>query len=90
MYNSNLKWQIFKPKDTYTIDRDTYLYKPSPREATSVAMRMGAFPERNSAKQKWNHENQAVHSRQSGVPLKQRPINIPSFMAFTTPQSNFK
>lgn len=50
--------QIFKPKDTYTIDRDTYLYKPSPREATSVAMRMGAFPERNSAKQEWHYENQ--------------------------------
>lgn len=52
--------QIFKPKDTYTIDRDTYLYKPSPREATSVAMRMGAFPERNSAKQGWYHENQVI------------------------------
>lgn len=49
MYYATVIWND-KPKDTYTIDRDTYLYKPSPREATSVAMRMGAFPERNSAK----------------------------------------
>lgn len=62
--------QIFKPKDTYTIDRDTYLYKPSPREATSVAMRMGAFPERNSAKQEWRYENLAIHSRLRDMSLK--------------------
>lgn len=36
------KQKINKPP-TYT-----YLYKPSPREATSVAMSIGAFPDRNS------------------------------------------
>lgn len=28
--------------------REAHVYKPSPRDATSVAMRIGAFPERNS------------------------------------------
>lgn len=40
------KQKIHKPPT------ETYLYKPSPREATSVAMSIGAFPDRNSEKKK--------------------------------------
>lgn len=33
---------------TWEAGREAHVYKPSPRDATSVAIRIGAFPERNS------------------------------------------
>lgn len=92
-YIQTLVWndkQIFKPKDTYTIDRDPYLYKPSPREATSVAMRMGAFPERNSVKQAECQESQVIQPRLSGYLYKMTIQTFLTIWPFYFTRLNFK